>query len=164
MGELTVAGYDADDYLLRPDGTRDVEYAAWLADAARRDRDAVLMVAVSRSELLGTVTWCPPGSPNRELATSNDQGELRTLAVAPQARGRGVGGALLDWCLKEALRTSLSEVVLSSLPEMRPAHRLYRSRGFERRPELDWSPHEAVRLWGFARVTSSGPDARPRHQ
>lgn len=159
MGELTVAGYDADGHLLRPDGTRDLAYAAWLADATTRARDAELVVAVSGSELLGTVTWCPPGSPYRELSVSDDQGELRTLSVAPQARGRGIGGALVDWCLQEARRTSLEEVVLSSLPEMRTAHRLYLSRGFERRPASDWSPYEGVDLWAFGRAVGHGPDA-----
>ena len=108
------------------------------------------MVAVDGDDLLGTVTWCPPGSPFRELSTRDDQGEFRTLSVAPEARGRGVGSALVDWCIDEARTTGLAEILLSSLPEMTPAHRLYESRGFVRRPELDWSPFPDVTLWGFS--------------
>src|SRR5687767_401553 len=78
-GELTVAGYDADSYLTLADGSFDQEYADWLADGATRARDGVLIVAVAGDDLLGTVTWCPPGSPFRELATRDDQGEIRTL-------------------------------------------------------------------------------------
>jgi hypothetical protein len=33
---------------------------------------------------------------------------------------------------------------------MTDAHRLYRSRGFERRPALDWEPFPDVLLWGFS--------------
>lgn len=151
MGILTVAGYDADGYLTRDDGTRDVEYAGWLADGATRQRDGDLAVAVDPGgTFLGTVTWCPPGSPYRELATLDHQGELRTLAVAPDARGRGVGRALVRWCINEAERLGLTEILLSSLPEMRPAHALYVSFGFVRRPDLDWSPMDGVRLWGFS--------------
>ncbi len=32
-------------------------------------RNSVLLVAAEGDELLGTATWCPPGSPDRELAT-----------------------------------------------------------------------------------------------
>lgn len=163
VGALTVAGYDADGHLMRPDGTFDDEYAGWLADGGGRARDGVLVVAVQPSaahgpasppgagdRLLGTVTWCPPGSPFRELSTRDDQGEFRTLSVAPEARGRRVGSALVDWCIEEARATGLTEILICSLPEMTTAHRLYESRGFVRRPDLDWSPFPGVDLWGFS--------------
>jgi GNAT superfamily N-acetyltransferase len=150
VGALTVAGYDADGHLVRPDGTFDDEYAGWLADGGARARDGVLVVAVDGDDLLGTVTWCPPGSPFRELSTRDDQGEFRTLSVAPEARGRRVGSALVDWCIVEARTTGLTEILLCSLPEMTTAHRLYESRGFIRRPDLDWSPFPGVDLWGFS--------------
>ncbi|MGI9085539.1 MAG: GNAT family N-acetyltransferase [Aeromicrobium sp.] len=162
VGALTVASYDADGHLTNPDGSFDHEYAEWLADGGTRARDGILVVAVDvplaapgpapapGDELLGTVTWCPPGSPFREISTRDDQGEFRTLSVAPEARGRRVGSALVDWCLDEARGTGLAEVLLSSLPTMAAAHRLYVSRGFVRRPELDWSPFPDVVLWAFA--------------
>ncbi len=150
VGALTVAGYDAEGFLTLPDGSFDDFYGAFLADGASRSRDALLLVAVDGDELLGTVTWCPPGSPFRELATEEHQGEIRTLSVSPDARGRGVGSALVDWCLDEARRTRLTEIVLSSLPVMHAAHRLYESRGFVRRTDLDWKPFPEVTLWGFS--------------
>ncbi|TXL61299.1 GNAT family N-acetyltransferase [Aeromicrobium terrae] len=153
VGALTVAGYDANGYLVRPDGSRDHDYAAVLGDGATRADDAVVMVAVDADApdtLLGTVTWCPEGSSLRELAVRDDQGEFRMLTVAPEARRRGVGAALLDWCVTEARSTGLREIVLSTLPEMTDAHRLYESRGFRHRPELDWEPLDGVVLWGFS--------------
>lgn len=150
VGTLTVAGYDADGYLVKPDGTYDDRYASWLADAAARGRDSVLLVAVDGEDLLGTVTWCPPGSPARDVATLDRQGEFRTLSVAPGARRRGVGRALVVDCLDRARAAGLTEVLLSSLTEMKPAHGLYESFGFVRRPELDWSPVEGVQLWAFS--------------
>jgi GNAT superfamily N-acetyltransferase len=150
VGTLTVAGYDADGYLTFADGSYDHEYAGWLADGVTRARDGVLIVAVDGEDLLGTVTWCPPGSPFRELSTRDDQGEFRTLSVAPEARGRRVGSALVDWCITEARATGLAEILLCSLPDMAPAHRLYESRGFVRRHDLDWAPFPGVLLWGFS--------------
>lgn len=149
-GAVTVAGYEADGHLVRPDGGYDEVYAARLADAAARARDSLVLVAVEADVVLGCVTWCPPGSSWRELGDGDAHGELRMLGVAPAARGRGVGGALLDACLDEARAAGLAEVRLCSLPEMTGAHRLYATRGFVRRPDLDWSPFPDVVLRGFS--------------
>jgi hypothetical protein len=86
VGRLTVAGYDADGYLQRPDGTYDHEYAAWIGDVAGRADDSEVLVAVDGDRLVGTVTWCPPGSASAQLARQPHQGEFRTLAVDPRAR------------------------------------------------------------------------------
>jgi ribosomal protein S18 acetylase RimI-like enzyme len=148
-GRVTAEGYHADDLLRRPDGLIDAEYEARLADADRRARMAVLMVAVDDGKVLGTVTWCPPTSPLRELATRRDQAEFRMLSVAPAGRRRGVGHALVEACLDRARLEGMREVVLSSLPQMTAAHALYREFGFVRAPELDHSPKPDVHLWAF---------------
>ncbi|MET0928833.1 MAG: GNAT family N-acetyltransferase [Aeromicrobium sp.] len=150
IGALTVAGYDADGYLLYPDGSYDHTYAAWLADAAARGRDDVLIVATLGDELVGTVTWCPFGSASAQLAHAPHQGEFRTLSIVPTARGRGIGRALVTECLDRARAQGLTEVLLCSLVEMAPAHRLYAALGFVRRPELDWSPETGVDLRAFS--------------
>ena len=85
------------------------------------------------------MTFTLPGSRWTELARAG-QAEFRMLGVLPQARGRGVGGALVDWCLHRAEAAGAREVVISSAAAMAAAHRLYTTRGFTRRPELDWSP------------------------
>jgi ribosomal protein S18 acetylase RimI-like enzyme len=150
VGALTVAGYDADGWLVHPDGSYDHDYAGWLADAAPRGRDAGLLVAVEDDRLLGTVTWCPYGSPFAQLAKEPHQGEFRTLSVAPEARGRGVGRALVEACLDRGRAAGLTEVLLCSLDNMLPAHRLYTRLGFVRRPELDWCPAPRVNLRAFS--------------
>jgi hypothetical protein len=35
------------------------------------------------------------------------------------------------------------------MPQMTAAHNVYRTFGFRRAEELDWSPVEGVRLWGY---------------
>lgn len=150
VGRLIVDSYAHNGYLVLPDGSFDEGYAAFLRNSAERDADGELWLAVEGEHLLGCVTWCPPGSPYRELATEDSQGEFRGLAVAPAARGRGAGRALVRFCLQRARDDGLTEVVLCSLPEMKPAHRLYESLGFGRRPEWDWSPIDGVDLWGFS--------------
>jgi ribosomal protein S18 acetylase RimI-like enzyme len=147
VGELTVRSYAADGLLLEDD-----PYARRLRDAADRAATAELWVAAERTggRPLGSVTFCPLGSPYRELARDTD-GEFRMLAVDPDARGRGVGRALVDKAVGRARECGFTSVVLCSLPEMAVAQRLYASMGFRRDPALDWSPVEGVRLLGFRR-------------
>ncbi len=150
VGALTVAAYDEAGHLVMPDGSYDHSYAGWLADAAMRGGDERLLVAVGDDDQpLGTVLWCPPGSPHRDLVSETHQGELRTLAVSPQARHRGIARLLVDECLRRAHDLGLTQIWLCSLPEMKPAHQLYASYGFVRRPERDWSPVADVQLWAF---------------
>ena len=136
VGELTVAAYQ--DWL---EGERD-PYAEHLRNAEARLLEAELFVAVDQDDrtLLGTVTICPEGSAWREIG-QGDEGEFRMLGVAPEARGRGIGGALTQFCLDRFREVGASAIVLSTLREMTAAHRIYERLGFVRTPERDWRPY-----------------------
>lgn len=154
-GEVTAAGYLADGLLELSDGATDTAYQARLLDARLRARQADVLVAVERSTIgvvLGSVTWCPPGSAWRELASAEDQGEFRMLSVAPAGRGRGIGQALVADCLRRAKAAGMREVLVSSRPMMTAAHRRYGRNGFVRDDALDHSPAPGVALWGFRLV------------
>ncbi len=60
------------------------------------------------------------------------EADVQTIAVAPGARGTGLGGRLLDALLAEALRRGCREVFLEVRPDNTAATALYASRGFER--------------------------------
>jgi GNAT superfamily N-acetyltransferase len=152
VGELTLSAYVADDLLVGDDG-----YAPRLRDAVTRAREAELYVAVltdllthpeDPGEPVGTVTFCPQGSPWSELAQPGEA-EFRMLAVDPAARRRGVAQALVGVCLERARELGCTAVVLSSLPVQRSAHRIYQRLGFRRTPDRDWSPAEGVDLLAF---------------
>src|SRR3954447_16929142 len=91
IGDLTVDAYAADGFL---DDTDD--YVHHLRDGASRAAHAELWVAIDDDAVIGTVTYCPPGSRYCEVATETDQGEFRMLAVAPAGRRRGIGRALVE--------------------------------------------------------------------
>ncbi|MGH4008759.1 MAG: GNAT family N-acetyltransferase [Pseudonocardiaceae bacterium] len=148
VGRLTVEAYVTDGYA-NPAGS----YAAELADAARRARDAELLVAVDPDgTLLGTVTVCPPGSPMGQLSRPGEL-EFRMLAVALDARRRGVGEVLVRAVLQRATEIGAHRVVLSTAEQMCVAHRLYARLGFVRLPERDWQPVPGVTLLAFGVIT-----------
>ena len=144
VGEVTVAAY-ADFTAGDADG-----YVQHLRDAATRDREAELWVATpdDSDEILGTVTITPPGSPWREIGRDGE-GEFRMLAVAPTAQGQGVGSALVALVLDRFRADGAHAVVMSTLPVMVAAHRIYERAGFVRDPDRDWSPLPGVDLISY---------------
>ena len=148
-GRVTADAYRIDDLLRRTDGVIDTAYEAELTDAGRRAREAELLVAVDDGQVLGTVTWCPPTSPWRELATSQTKRSFGCSRWPRLDAVAGVGRALVEACLDRARAAGMREVLLSSLPQMTAAHALYREFGFVPRPELDHSPKPHVDLWAF---------------
>ena len=71
------------------------------------------------------------------------------LAVAPAARRSGVGEALVRLVLDRFREQGATAIVLSSLPQMVDAHRLYERLGFVRTPQRDWRPVPHVQLVAF---------------
>jgi ribosomal protein S18 acetylase RimI-like enzyme len=145
VGEVTVAAYS--DFTLGPHDP----YLARLRDAAARHRQAELWLAEDDGQVLGTVTVCPPGSVWREISRP-DEGEFRMLAVAPGARGRGVGEALARHAIARFAEDGVHTMVLSSLARMHAAHRIYERLGFVRAPGRDWSPMPGVELLAYELV------------
>ena len=129
------------------DGLAHDSYLAVLRDSASRARDAVLLVALDgRGRVVGTATFVAHGTAYAELSRGPHEAEVRMLGVAPEARGRGVGEALLRACLDLARRAGASDMVLSTQSTMAAAHRMYARLGFTRTPERDWSPVPGVEL------------------
>jgi GNAT superfamily N-acetyltransferase len=148
-GEVCVAAYDP---LLR--GAED-DYRERLRDVATRDAQAEVWVAVLPDDqggrVVGVVTYCPPGSPWREIGR-DDEGEFRMLAVDPSAQGAGAGTALARLCEERAREHGATAMALSSLATMTAAHRIYGRLGYERDPARDWSPVAGVDLLAFGKT------------
>ena len=143
VGRITVEAYRGDGFL-----DAGADYLDELSDAARRDREAEVWVAVEGPQVLGSVTFCSPGTAFAELAHDNE-GEFRMLGVAQPARRRGVAEALVVRCVERSRELGYDALVLCSMRQMATAHRLYERLGFQRLPERDWSPVEGIELLGF---------------
>lgn len=142
LGEITGAAYAGDGLL---DLNDDDTYLNVLRDVAGRAGDGEVLVAVEDGRVLGGVTFAAPGSPLADVAGPHEA-EFRMLAVAAEARGKGVGEALVRTCAERARALGVTALVLSTQPAMLGAQRIYERLGFVRTPELDWSPIPALKL------------------
>src|ERR1700684_3324978 len=87
IGDLRVAAYSAQDFL--SDGSHYTETLRGLGRAG----DGQVLAAVDGDQILGTVMlqeWPDAG----HVVRGPDEAEVRALAVAPGAQGRGIGRAL----------------------------------------------------------------------
>ena len=65
------------------------------------------------------------------LATRRAAADIQTVAVAPAAQGRGLGGRLVDALLAEAAGRECPAVLLEVRADNEVAQRLYRRHGFD---------------------------------
>ena len=82
-----------------------------------------------------------------------DAANVRMLGVLPEARGWGIGRALMEACADLARSRGKRALLLHTTRPMRAARSLYRSMGFERDPDRDWDlPEEGVLLLAYRLV------------
>lgn len=139
------------------------EYAAKMPAHWERYREGIVstlsdiapaaqIVAEESGRLVGTVLLYPPGtvfrSPNRP-AVPLVWPEIRLLAVAPAARGRGAGRALIEECIRRARRNGAAVLTLHTSDVMQTAIRMYERIGFVRAPELDFHPAPDLTVKGY---------------
>lgn len=159
--ELDQAG-DAVRAAYQADGHGVGDYLDVIADARTRARDAEIAVAVDPlGRITGSVTLVGAGSAWAELAQAPGDTEIRMLGVRPEDRGRGIGRALMEWCIEHARELGARRLLLATQPTMTAAHRVYDQLGFTRRPELDFSPVPRVHLLAFELPLSAQADPPP---
>ncbi|WP_424462826.1 GNAT family N-acetyltransferase [Pseudoclavibacter helvolus] len=155
VGRLTERAY-SNDYEVTP------SYAEDLRDAASRARRDEVWVAedIATGTLLGSV-WTPrPGERISQLARPGEL-DFRMLAVAPEARGRGIGQALAGHVIALGRDRGALRVVMNSGPEMLGAHRLYERLGFvhltDREGPKEVAPGVVVHLYAFGYDLCASP-------
>lgn len=98
LGEITAHAYLGDGLL---DFGDDDAYLHELRAVAKRAAAAEVLVAAADGGVLGGATFVPSGGPMADIARPGEA-EIRMLAVAREARGRGAGEALVRACVERA--------------------------------------------------------------
>ncbi|WP_371479606.1 GNAT family N-acetyltransferase [Kitasatospora sp. NBC_00315] len=144
-GEVCVEAFVGDGHTAPDSG-----YVGLLRDAARRAREAELLVAVDADgQVLGCVTLAVGGTDWADIAAEHES-EIRMLAAGGAARGRGVGEALVRAAVARSRELGLTGMAFSTRPGMLAAHRVYRRVGFTRAPGRDWSPAPGIDLMVYS--------------
>ncbi|MFL5574782.1 MAG: GNAT family N-acetyltransferase [Gemmatimonadaceae bacterium] len=163
--ELTLRAYAEYATHMAPTAWEGLERAVRAALASEeRARDAVAdaIVAERGGALVGSVLLYPPAADAYGgLAGRVSWPEVRLLAVAPEARGLGIGRVLMDECVRRARRVGARELGLHTSESMGAARRLYARMGFVRTPEHDFRPDGAELVEAYRlRLDDPRPDRR----
>lgn len=110
-----------------------------------------LLVAVSNNQILGGVVYFSNmrhyGSGGKAPLEKNGAG-FRLLAVDPGARGKGVGRALSEACIKKAYKQNQPQLIIHTTKSMQVAWAMYERLGFKRSPDLDFIQQD-LPVYGF---------------
>jgi predicted N-acetyltransferase YhbS len=119
-----------------------------LADVSHAEQ----IVAEQDGAVGGAVLLYPAGTvftrPDGSRATIKHP-EARLLAVAPSARGRGIGAELMRECIRRARRSGAAALTLHTSDFMQVGKRMYERMGFVRAPELDFHPSKDMTVMGY---------------
>jgi GNAT superfamily N-acetyltransferase len=121
--------------------------AAWAGlEAAMRsalgsDERVERIVALRDEKLVGSVMLYPASADAYSGAVGRASSpEVRLLAVAPNARGLGIGRALMAECVRRARDAGASELGVHTSRSMQIAMRMYERMGFVRAADSDFQP------------------------
>jgi len=99
------------------------------------------IVAELDGKIAGSVVLYPPKTDAYEGKVEMlDYPEIRMLAVAPEAQGKGIATALITECITRAKAKGCRSIGLHTGEFMKGARRLYERLGFERIPQYDFEP------------------------
>ena len=126
-----------DSYLSLAGYPRDPEYDAKLGEVRARAHEADVVVGVLDDEIVACLTFVPAHDNAHAEFDDLDATSFRYFGVDPRIHGRGVGSAMVDWCIAETRRLGRRRIRIHTLTMMDAAQRLYERFGFVRDPEHD---------------------------
>ena len=146
--DLTLRVYGEYATIMTPAAWAGLEQA--VRDALTSEESKEQIVAERGGTLVDSVLLFPPATDAYHgLVPQATWPEVRLLAVAPEARGQGVGRALMDECVRRARRAGAQELGLHTSESMQVAIGMYERMGFVRAPEYDFEPEEAELVQAF---------------
>jgi ribosomal protein S18 acetylase RimI-like enzyme len=124
-------------------------YLEDITDIRSRLAMAELVVAELDGCLVGSVTLYSNASYASEAGWPRGWAGIRLLAVDPAYRRRGIGGALMDECIRRCRERGIAVLGLHTTEIMDVARRMYERMGFRRVPEYDFHPAPGVVVMAY---------------
>ena len=147
--EVTLSAYQ--EYASRmPDHWE--EYRQNILATLAEVKPAEQIVAEQDGAVVGTVLLYPAGTvmtPRSEVSVTLAWPEVRLLAVAPTARGQGIGAALMRECIQRARQAGAASLTLHTTDMMKVAMGMYERMGFVHAPDLDFQPAPGTTIKGY---------------
>jgi ribosomal protein S18 acetylase RimI-like enzyme len=108
------------------------DYLARIADVESRTERAIVLVALDRGIIAGSVTLELDSRirPAASEPLAPDEAHVRMLGVSPEHRGRGIARRLMLACIDTARRHGKRVMTLDTDPLMTAAQQLYVKLGF----------------------------------
>lgn len=142
LGRLVVGAYASLPGMPRLD--EQPGYYGMLLDVGKRASNPAISIFAAVSpdgRILGCVDFIADmrqyGSGGGATQISDAAG-IPLLAVAPEARGAGVGKALTEYCIHLAVDNGKSKVILHTTKAMKTAWKMYEKIGFVRLNAIDF--------------------------
>lgn len=124
-------------------------FLADIIDVRSRLDSAELIVAEEKGRIVGSVTFYPDGSRSAREDWPVDWAGIRLLAVHPDARGQGIGRALMDESIRRSRAIGSRALSLHTTGIMDVARGMYERMGFVRVPEFDFHPSPGVVVMAY---------------
>lgn len=124
-------------YFALPGYPHDPEYDDMIADVAARVHESVVVIALLDDRLVGCLTYVPDHHDPHAEFQDEEGASFRYFGVLPDVQGRGVGQAMVEWCVQRARADGRRRLRIHTLESMPAAQRMYLRMGFERDPEND---------------------------
>jgi GNAT superfamily N-acetyltransferase len=130
------------------------EYFAMLkniGEITKRPHTELIVAVTPEGKIEGAVVYFSDmssyGSGGSATGEKNASG-FRLLAVAPEARGKGIGRLLTQACIEKAREDKNEQLIIHSTEFMKVAWKMYERMGFERSEDLDFMQGE-LPVFGF---------------
>lgn len=107
-----------------------------LSHAADLSESGELLLAEGADGILGVVLYISPGHSDG-VVIPKGWAFIRTLAVSPKSRGKGIGKRLTQECIERAIKDGAVAIGLTTSDMMTVALPMYERMGFQREAEIE---------------------------
>jgi predicted N-acetyltransferase YhbS len=147
VAQIILKSYEEYGPQLPEDGWQ--QYARNILDVRSRMVESELLVAVQDETFVGSVTFYPTYMARVNSGWPQDWTGIRLVAVIPEYRGRGVGKAIMDECIRRSRDQGAQAVALHTTPYMTLAQGMYEHMGFVRIPGYDFHPRPDLTVMAY---------------